>query len=437
MASFTDALTAAQNRWQAAALLLASWNSRPAHVHPRRDDDRFLEVVDEVRAHFDASPDQLELTDADRSLLLKSTAAGADPHGVDAAGFGLNLAASKVFAQAWREQLAGETFRPADGDIYPVADAPWPKEARAGRRTPGPRSMHIDDDDHPYARVFRGGAISVDFDLRLWRPLRALANRLDVVAAATVNETLAELGLDEHKAIAFPVTPRDRDEQRTRVLGRLEAAIHGDADIIVFPELSTSPELAEAVRSRLGEDDRQRLVVCGSWHEEDETSGEPANVSVGLVSGVETTMYHRKIAEFGDLYPRDPGRRTREGIASPQSPSVRIYVADAFRFAIVICKDFLDAGITEVLDRVGANVLLVPSLSRTTHPFAARAAAHVADAQAISVVANGPRTWDGDIPAPTASVARPYEPHDRLDVVAPSTPSVALFSIQDGDARFE
>src|SRR4051812_42498764 len=117
MASFADSLTSAQNRWQAATLLLAAWNNRQEGVHPRRDHDDFLELLDEVRAHFDATPEQLELTDTDRSRLLRWTDAGADPHRVDAVGFGLNFAASRVFAQCWREQMAGDTSRLSDGDI--------------------------------------------------------------------------------------------------------------------------------------------------------------------------------------------------------------------------------------------------------------------------------------------------------------------------------
>jgi hypothetical protein len=79
MTGFVELLTAAQTRWDAAALLLTTWNARPTDARPQRRSDGFLEIVDEVRAHFDDNPDTLELTDADRSQILAWTKASAFP----------------------------------------------------------------------------------------------------------------------------------------------------------------------------------------------------------------------------------------------------------------------------------------------------------------------------------------------------------------------
>jgi predicted amidohydrolase len=207
-----------------------------------------------------------------------------------------------------------------------------------------------------------------------------------------VDEDLDALGLDTPRASAYPLRLADEEEQAARVLERLDAAIDAGAEIVVLPELSTTPAIVERIRARLDDDEEQRLVVCGSWHGPDPDDGRPANLSVGLISGLQARMRHRKVVEFGDLYPRDPDDRRREGIVAPDEPLVRVYVADQFRFALVICKDFLDAAVTRTLDRVGANVLLVPALSRTTQPFKARAHAHVADAQAVSSSRRRPST---------------------------------------------
>lgn len=171
--------------------------------------------------------------------------------------------------------------------------------------------------------------------------------------------------------------------------------------------------------------------MCGSWHET--VDGGSANVSVGRVSGLKTAMEHRKLVEYGDLFPRDPERRQREGIVAPEPPLLRVYVAGAFRFAVVICKDFLDHRVTDTLDRVGANVLLVLALSRTTQPFVSRALGHVADAQALSVIADGPRTWaDGEAIDRTAALVRPYEPRDVVPGNADGAPSLVVFSLRQG-----
>jgi hypothetical protein len=269
----------------------------------------------------------------------------------------------------------------------------------------------------------------------LWRPLHRLALDLDTVAAATVNETLGELGLGVARPVAFPVAAVNPAVQEQRVLARLDCAIQAGAHIAVFPELSRTAAITARIEARLAEDEDQRLVICGSWHERAPHSGDPSNVSIGLISGLPARMHHRKIVEFGDLYPRNPDKRRREGITPPDPPLLRVYVAHQFRFALIICKDFLHAPLTRTLDGVGANVLLVPTLSRTIQPFKARAVAHVTDAQAVSVIANCPRTWDGTPTGPTAVLARPYEPEDVLSEVADMAPSLLVFSLRQASAR--
>jgi hypothetical protein len=433
MSSFLDLITSAKTRWDAAVVLLSTWSGRSGDVTPIRGDDEFLQLVDVVRAHFDANPAELDLTDVDRSFILSWTKAGEDPHAVDAVGFGLNLSASAGFARSWRDLIEQDTWRPAEGDVFPAADAPWERELNGSIRTPSPRSMNIDADDHPYARTYRKGLLPVEFDFTLWRPLRLLALNLDVVAAITVNEALDELGLDPPRRVAFRVSAQDPNKQEQVVLQQLERAIEAGAGIIVFPELSTSSGIAARVERRLADEDGQRLVICGSWHET--VSGARANNSVGLISGVRSRMRHRKVVEFGDLYPKNPDDRRREGIDVPDPPLLRIYVADQFRFSLTICKDFLDTRVRRTLDQVGANLLLVPALSRTTQPFAAYAGAHVSDAQAVSVVANGPRTMQGAPVAPTAFLARPYEPGDLIEETAGGGPSVLLFSLRSGTSQ--
>jgi predicted amidohydrolase len=229
------------------------------------------------------------------------------------------------------------------------------------------------------------------------------------------------------------VAAQDPSKQEKVVLQQVERAIEAGAGIIVFPELTTSPAMTALIERRLAKDDRQRLVICGSWHEF--VTGNPANNSVGLISGIPSRMRHRKLVEFGDLYPANPDDRRREGIKPPDPPLLRIYVADQFRFSLTICKDFLNEMVEDTLDHVGANVLLVPALSRTTHPFKRLAGAHISRAQAVSVVANGPRTMQGALVAPTAFLARPYEPDDLIEDTAVRAPSVLLFFLRSGTSQ--
>jgi hypothetical protein len=440
---FAAKLEDCDTRWDLAVLLLRTWQDRPADRplarHSRHDDvrDAFFSVADEVRAHFDAAPGALDLTGDDRALVGHLTDGGHDHNAVDAVAHGLHLAAGATFTRGWHDRLGADHHQLQPGDIYPVADPPWPARAGIARRTPAARSVAIADDDHPRARVHRGGPIAIAFDFSLHRPLHALGDGLcragtDRVAAALPNATLAELGWAEPRAVAYPVAPADPAGQAARIRALIAAAQERDARIVVLPELSATPEIADQVAALLDAESTQRLVVCGSWHAK--VGGEPANVAAGLLTGCAERLTHRKLTEVTRAFPRDPADRFREGIAAPRPPLVTVHVAGPWRFAVVICKDFLDPAVRGALQRAGANVLLVPSMSELTQPFEAEAQAHVAASQALSLCANGPDDWGLDVREPAARMARPYTPHTVVDGPPAPAPALVTFDVVSGTA---
>lgn len=424
-------LAQADSRWAAAVALLRCWNRRPPEAENRRSEEDFYDVEHRTRARFDDRPGSCDLAADDRAFLIKE-AVGRDPWRVDAVGFGLNFAAGAGFAQGWREALPEPVHRLAPGDPYPVGYPPWPQPAVGSKRTPPPWAVEIDIDDHPFTRIWHASKYAVEFDTRLWRQLSAVADNLEVAAALFPNEALDEM-VPASSTVAFPLNPRVDIDVAARVLGLLEHALGAGATLVVLPELTGSPATTERIADRLATEEEPRLVVCGSWHER--VDGQPANISEAVLSGYPHRMRHRKLTEYGDFYPRDAENRVREGVTPGEPPTLRVYVADGFRFCLLICKDLLDRSIAVLLDRLGVNVLMAPAMSRTTQPLSAAAGARILGSQAVTAVVNGPLRWLGETPVPPALLGRPVEP--RSIVEAPhdiTAPAAVLFSLVDGRA---
>jgi hypothetical protein len=73
----------------------------------------------------------------------------------------------------------------------------------------------------------------------------------------------------------------------------------------------------------------------------------------------------------------------------------------------------VDGGVTDAIARLGANVVCVPAMSEKTDSFTRRASELVAEAQAATIVANGPLRWgDRGLVEPVAVFGQPIEGMD-------------------------
>ena len=437
---FDQQLDGCATRWDAAELLLLYWQQvRPPDdeaARQSRDDgraNRFYALVDDVRGYFDNRPDDFELSTEDRTRLAEWTAHGTQADNIDAVGQGLNMAGWSTFAPSWRQGLGEEVHRMQDGECFPVPEAPWPEALGDLTRLPAPYAAGFRSCDHPYARVFTGASVAVDVDFSHARALRPILDGLHEqshpIATLHPNQGLEELGITGRRGSYFPIAPADPDNQMALIDDLLDEAIDADARVIVLPELSGSLAIAERIARRLDAEDVQRLVIPGSWHTD--VRGRPANVTRGLISGHPDPMRHRKLTEISDLLAHDPGHRFREGVEAGQPPTLTVHVAGAYRLAVLICKDLLDAGVRAALELMGVNVLLVPAMSPTTGWFVDRALGQVASAQAITVMANGPAEWAGDEtvrPDPSAMLARPFEPEQIAKRPYTGAPACHIFT---------
>lgn len=422
-----EQLAGAGTQWAAVTALLRIWRrelpERPArHAHDSRWSDwadLAADVVDWFSAPVRESGDLSEDDRRRLTELVMDSPLGIDA--VDAVAWGLDQVGSTSFAPAWRDEVCprGELEHElADGEFYPVADPRWPLPehgvlaSRPSALTPATAG------ELPHVRVHSAGRFRIVASFRFERELEEVGARLASLAALHPHETIEEFEIGWPAAdVAFPVRVAAPDPDRIAELVR--RMLDADARIVVLPELSTDPATVDAIAAMLSDRDDQRLVVAGSYHDE----ASRRNVAVGLLPDCTERMEHAKVVPFSDdLGLRD---RWREGIEP--GDAITVHHADRFRFCLLTCKDFLSAEVRDVVDRVAANVLCVPAMSRKTDPFKARAAGHVADAQAVSVVANGPLRWaDGARVEPAAVFGQPVR--GRECVTPPAGSGVAAGS---------
>lgn len=199
----------------------------------------------------------------------------------------------------------------------------------------------------------------------------------------------------------FPVTvcdPQEHEERCARLLA--EACEAHDARIVVFPELTGSPQLTKLALEQINRLPGPRLIIAGSRHEPGEANGDGVNVAEGVLACCDARLTHEKLVPFFG------SGKTKEGIR--RATHLTLYDAGSYRFAIAICKDLLDENVRALYARYGANVILVPAMSSKTDGFAVAADHLVSTRQAVTLVANAALTDDQDRPiAPTSVLGQP------------------------------
>lgn len=400
--------------WDLACALLAHWRAAlPAAPAREANDEAYDRWSDTVRAaqlRFDGRDEPDECSHEDVAWVLQATDDGCDADAVDATAWGIATVASHTFAPAWRDRLGGGRHVLAAGEPYPVADAPWDGHGRRLAARPPSRTPPAVD-ELPTIRI-HDGSFTATVDFSSERTLEALAVTLGEIVTCHPNVRWDEFAFPRVGQRVFPVGPADPARQHTRVLDLVERALARRPQAIVLPELSTTPEIVDALEMRLRDVDEPCLVVAGSFHRVH--GGVAENRAVGLVSGGEERMEHRKSVPFSDELRLAPAMK--EGIARVAPFELTVHQADRFRVAIVVCKELLTAHVGSCLDRMGVNLLFVPAMSLRTDAFREAVSERVARAQALTVVANGPLQGPtAEALEPAVVVGQPVEP-SQVDV---------------------
>ena len=175
----------------------------------------------------------------------------------------------------------------------------------------------------------------------------------------------------------------DAAKRRACVLATLERARLGRAQVIVLPELSVDLAMRDAILAWVDGLDpatpAPMLIVAGSFHE---TLADGCFNTAPLIDALacERLFSHRKLRVYGEIA-GDCDTDTERAEAISTGRTMEVLVTAAGAFAVLICKDFLDAdaSVANLLQRAPVDWVLVPSYgddkTRKGHRLAADKAA--------------------------------------------------------------
>jgi predicted amidohydrolase len=182
----------------------------------------------------------------------------------------------------------------------------------------------------------------------------------------------------------------------------------GVATVLMFPELGVDKTALAAIQGELRKREdsgRPCLTVVGLRHlpidDGDPKRAQWANEAVVLAPNGAELWRHRKITYAGSKKSTDEYKAFVEDIRTGRA--LRLFQTPVGNLAVVICLDsFGDAG-RDRLAKSPANVILVPSLSKSATPHRTSLAQLVNSLYAIAFVCNrspyareeGPDHWNG------------------------------------------
>lgn len=396
--------------WLATCELLQQWHLADIQA-PHLDDG---EVFDEWMAmRRSLEPVLKDHARRERLSVAEGAAvdglANAGPVGAHAAAWAIDEACWPTFSKPW---VAGRSFSPVEGDLFPVSD--WDTDVRPlQNRLSRPWQTQMRADELPHVRRFRPRSDDpgVVFDGSYFDEL-AFLDGLRVVAGVVLNDSLDEFDLP---AEGFPIRSSDSERQTSLVKKAAVVALQGGAELVVFPELAVPQEVLDALVEVVVGCDRNVTVVAGSCHAVVE--GSHQNLST-LITPAGDRITFAKRTPFWDA-------RTRESIDVVTTP-LRILVAGNVRLAVAVCKDSLTEPTVDVLAHCGANLIVAPSMSRVTNLHEITAQLFAMKAHALTVIANGPRTFGDDEEPPQLTVCRPEADASRRTVSRSGVQSVAV-----------
>lgn len=185
----------------------------------------------------------------------------------------------------------------------------------------------------------------------------------------------------------FWFSPEDVGRQRRILRCLLEQAASGEATIVVLPELCLDAETAQEILADFrGLRSKVRLFLAGSHHVE--VGGFRRNQALALLRGRKEPLHYWKSAPFVARYGMN--RPLQEDIHLEAEPLITAYFSGDWSFSILICKDFLDARMRNLLTDLGVNLLLLPAMTPVTDAFEAFAQPLTQTNQAWVVMANTP-----------------------------------------------
>ena len=332
------------------------------------------------------------------------------------------------FASWFRDR---SPYRPATGDPVPL-DRPDLRRVTDLAPTAPPWRLANRLDETRRLRLAGAWATQFQmvFDYTASDALGRLIDADTVIATCHPNHDLAELGLGAGDHPAFPVQPVDPHDQRARIDKLLRDATEEGATVVVLPELSVTPAIAQELEQWVRRPGSLRLLVAGSFHDGTTSTGR-VNRALAWVRGHTAPLTQDKHS------PAD--RPLAEDLTPTGWPEIRVHVtSDGWHVVIAVCRDLLNPAAVHALAEAGANLVLAPAMTEAMLPFGGPVAQLVGAGQALVAVANNPCRWVADDRTGGQSPARALFGHPgfaqqtRQVHAGDDEPGVALLHVRSG-----
>ncbi len=320
-------------------------------------------------------------------------------------------------------------YQPAVGDPIPLG-VPDIRAVMDREPTSPPWRLANRLDETRHLRLAGGWATQfrVVFDYSAFDALAGLVTADTIIATCHPNRDLSEIRLPADRTTpAFPVRP-DNIARQHRIIDQLIAgAAAAGASIVVLPELCVTESLAHRLRDWVSRDNGPRLLVAGSYHHRAGSPLRRANTAISWARGLDRPLTHDK---------HSPAEHPIAEDIQPQGwPELRVYVtADGWHLVVAICRDLLNPEAVHALTEVGANLVLVPAMSKTLAPFTGQIGHLVSSGQALVAVANNPADWSDGTPLPRPARALFGHPglgqQIRLVTSPESGPGIAAMQVR-------
>jgi hypothetical protein len=438
-----------QSNWNAARTLLQVLEvcgraiaRAPGSRYPKTpaQDDARREVIEALAGVYRRIGKTHILTRAVREALvpIRDRAIASQPSlkaAADVLLTGFDAALGAVAARAF-EATAG-TLSLGEGTVFPIATHDLKALLGGHALSPRPTSTrHVYD-----ARAFLDVATGLSPDLRItfdFAPGPGVLNRFveaPVVGVALPNTRVSELDLvtDLPRRKFFNVRPRDPAMQEERLRSVLRTASDASVPLVLLPELSTTPALAERIGEWVqGDLGAISLAVAGSHHGPDPkpTGVFGHNRCVAHGPGLAAPLVHDKFSPYilkeWDSREYDPPL-VEDIDAGNKSLTVRWSMG--WSFTTLVCKDFLDHTLVAALRVLRPNLVLVAAFSPDTANFVSAASDLAVQSQAIVVVANfagGPNADAAIVSTPRRDASRVCHPSGAV-----GAPCVLIVSLKD------
>lgn len=216
------------------------------------------------------------------------------------------------------------------------------------------------------------------------------------VAVARFNDSVTETLTRFDKVRHFRMTGVDHPESRlASILAALDTACDASADCIVFPELTSTPEIARCLAEHLLDEAlkpaRRRLptlIALGSYHEPTLTDDQPhtRNRAVLLSHDGTRLMHFDKRCKV--LFKFEPGGPDWAEALTPCDTPYELLPLEVGLVGLAICKDLFDGPISELLRSIDLDWLLVPSMSNKLNQHQIKTRQLHNQSGTVSVIAN-------------------------------------------------